>query len=60
MCDEKFDFWKLVFAWTIGEAGDSNAAAHRVGLRFKHGELSYIDENMNLSAAQSHSVFEKN
>ena len=40
--------------------GNANEAAHWVQLGFKRGELSYIDENVNLSAAQSHSVFEKN
>ena len=42
-----------------GGGGNASRAAHRVQLGFKHGELSYIDENVNLSAAQSHSVFEK-
>ena len=60
MSDEKFDLWTSISAWRPYTAGNENAAEHRVRLRFKHGELSYIDENMNLSAAQSHSVFEKN
>ena len=59
MCDENFDLWAWILAWRRHTGRNADRAAHRVRLGFKRGKLSYIDENVNLSAAQSHSVFEK-
>ena len=60
MSDEKIDLSTWVFAWRPYTAGNANAAAHRVQVGLKRGEMSNICEHVKLSAAQSHSVFEKN
>ena len=60
MSDENFDLSTWVFAWRPYTAGNANAAAHRVQVGWRRGKLSNIDDGLKLSAAQSHSVFEKN
>ena len=53
MCDKKFDICAWIFDEDQIQGGNANRAAHRVQVGFKRGNLSYIDENVNLSAAQS-------
>ena len=42
------------------QAGNGNAAAHRVRVGWKHRKMYNICIDLELSAAQSHSIFEKN
>ena len=60
MCAMKISISGRGFLHEDDTGRNANRATHRVQVGLKRGKLSYIDENVNLSAAQSHSVYEKN